>query len=87
MQIEPPFANFWIRHCWATPVVVVPKKNGRVRLCGDYKVIINPVIDVDQYPLLPSEDLFATLAGGKISPFWICPMLINNCPWTRSHAI
>ena len=50
---------------WATQVVVVPKKNGRVRLCRDYNEPINPVIDVDQYPLPRSEDLFATLTGGK----------------------
>ena len=50
---------------WATPVVVVPKKDGRVRLCWDYKVIVNTAIDIDQHPLPPSEELFATLDGGK----------------------
>ncbi len=50
---------------WATPVVVVPKADGGVRPCGDFKVTINPVLKVDQYPSPKAEDLFATLAGGK----------------------
>ena len=50
---------------WAAPIVVVPKKDHRVRICGDYKVTINPVLEVDQYPLPRPVDLFATLAGGK----------------------
>lgn len=50
---------------WATPVVPVPKKDGQIRICGDYKATVNQDIDIDQHPLPRPEDLFATLAGGK----------------------
>ena len=50
---------------WAAPIVVVPKKDGKFRICGDYKVTINPALQVDQYPLPKPEDLFASLAGGQ----------------------
>ena len=51
---------------WAVPIVSVPKKDGRFRICGDYKVTVNQVLSVDQYPLPKPEDLFATLAGGTV---------------------
>ncbi|XP_028656990.1 uncharacterized protein K02A2.6-like [Erpetoichthys calabaricus] len=50
---------------WATPIVPVIKKNGAVRICGDFKVTLNPVLHVDQYPLPRIEDIFASLAGGE----------------------
>ena len=50
---------------WAAPIVVVPKRNGKLRLCGDFKVTINPALNVDQYPLPRLEDIFATLVGGQ----------------------
>ena len=50
---------------WATPIVAVPKSDGRYRICGDFKVTVNPALNVDQYPLPKVEDLLATLAGGR----------------------
>ena len=51
---------------WAAPIVVVPKKDGKLRLCGDYKVTLNPSLEIDKYPLPKPEDLFANLSGGKV---------------------
>ena len=51
---------------WATPVVVVPKADKSVRLCGDYKVTVNPCIEVPQHPLPAAEEIFATLTGGTV---------------------
>ena len=50
---------------WAAPVVIVPKQDGNLRLCGDFKVTINSVMDIDQYPLPKPADIFATLSGGQ----------------------
>jgi len=50
---------------WAAPIVPVPKPDGSIRICGDYKVTINPLLEVDQFPVPKAEDLFSTLAGGK----------------------
>ena len=49
---------------WTAPVVLVPKKDGSLRVCGDYKMTVNQCADVDQCSLPNTEDLFATLAGG-----------------------
>lgn len=50
---------------WAAPIVVVPKADKSVRLCGDYKVTVNRVISEEQYPLPNTDDMFASLAGGQ----------------------
>jgi len=47
-------------------VVLVPKPDKRIQMCGDYKVSINPWVKTDVYPLPTIQDLFATLAGGKV---------------------
>ena len=50
---------------WEAPIVVVPKEDGCLRVCGDYRVTINSALVVDKYPLPKPEDLMARLAGGQ----------------------
>ena len=49
---------------WAAPVVAVPKKNRQLRMCGDFEVMVNPVLVIEKYPLPKPEDLMTNLAGG-----------------------
>ncbi|XP_064470252.1 uncharacterized protein K02A2.6-like [Ornithodoros turicata] len=51
---------------WATPIVVAPKPNVAVRVCGDFSVTVNPQLDIAQYPLPRPEELFPKQNGGVI---------------------
>lgn len=48
---------------WATPVVYVPKPNGQLRLCGDFKVTINKYLDAHPHPLPRFEEVVNKLSG------------------------
>ena len=50
---------------YAAPIVPVLKSDSTIRICGDYKVTINPDLEVPQYPLPKAEDLFSRLNGGQ----------------------
>ena len=51
---------------WAAAVVPVLNQNGKIRLCGDYKLTVNWAATIDTYPITILDDLFSGLAGGKI---------------------
>jgi hypothetical protein len=49
---------------WAAPVVPIPKSDGGLRLCGDYKLTVNKCSVVDLYPLPRIDEILASLVGG-----------------------
>ena len=50
---------------WASPITIVPKKDGSIRLCGDYRKLNNVTVK-DAYPLPCIQDIFDQLNGAKI---------------------
>ena len=48
-----------------TPLVVVQKPNGAVRICGDFKVSVNPHLNVQHYPMPTCAEVFQKLRGGQ----------------------
>ena len=52
------------RSCRCSPIVPVAKRDGSVRIYGDYKITLNRVLKSEVYPLPRIEELFTALAGG-----------------------
>ena len=50
---------------WETLIVPVLKADGKVRVCGDYKLTVNRVSHLEQYPIPTLDDLCEKLTGGK----------------------
>lgn len=50
---------------WATPTVNVPKKGGGIRICGDFRTTINPVMITEKHPVPLFDQLRRQLANGK----------------------
>ena len=51
---------------WASPIVCMPKKDGSIYICGDFKVSVNQVLLDIPYPLPDTEDIFAKSGSGTV---------------------
>ena len=49
----------------ATPLVPVVKASGDIRICGDFKVTINPVLQAEQYTLPRLDEMTSLLQQGR----------------------
>ena len=50
---------------WATLIVPVIKEENSIRICGDYKMTVNQVSQLDNYPIPKIDILFAEISGCK----------------------
>ncbi len=66
------------RSDWAVPIVVVPKSDKSIRICGNYKVTINQNLEEETYLLPNTEDLFAIWQADHCLANWTWHMPISN---------
>ena len=70
----------------ASPIVLVLKRNGQVRICGDLKQTVCPILQIDKYPIPNIEDLYSKVSGGGIIlRDKIRVVFIYRFLWTKSY--
>ena len=50
---------------WATSLLFVPKSDGSIRPCGDFKSTVNPLLKNVAPPQINMDDILSNLAGNK----------------------
>ena len=78
---------------WASPVVLVPKKDGSVRFCVDFRRL-NSITQKDVYPLPRVDDILDTLGNARFfttldlaSGYWQVPLDDDAIPKTTHKGL
>ena len=65
---------------WASPIVLVQKKDGGVRFCVDFRKL-NQVVKFDAYPMPCMEEMFESIGSATVvstldlaSGYWQIPL-------------
>jgi hypothetical protein len=53
---------------WLSPIVIVPKKNGKLRVCVDFRKL-NVATKKDPYPLPFTDEVLDTVIGYALYTF------------------
>jgi hypothetical protein len=61
---------------WASPVVLIRKKNGKLRFCVDYRRL-NNITKKDAYPLLRIQEMLNALSGSQ----WFSTLDLASSYW------
>ncbi|CAM5098099.1 unnamed protein product [Eretmochelys imbricata] len=68
---------------WASPVVLLPKKDGSIRFCVDYRKF-SAITVSDAYPIPRTDETLDKLrAGPSTSLPRISPKATGQCLWTQ----
>lgn len=51
---------------WATPVVAIRKKDGSIRLCGDYRATVNVAVKTNSYPLPTINEVLSIVNRARV---------------------
>ncbi|UYV68834.1 K02A2.6-like [Cordylochernes scorpioides] len=58
--------SFCVHAYWTAPIEPASKKDGSVRICGDFRCTANKAIELDRYPIPSIDEIFSKLSTSTV---------------------